>query len=87
MITEAQLNLFEDLRTQTLEVVRNVGFKGNVLVEVEIEYMQLASKLIDRANKPVTVPAQVLPDLAPSAPPVQAPPAIAPNLAPQSQIF
>jgi hypothetical protein len=53
MITEAQLNQYEALRLATLDAVRSVGFKGDALVQIEIEYMQLALELVARANQPV----------------------------------
>jgi hypothetical protein len=73
MITEAQLTQFEALRTATLEAVRAVGFKGDLLIQVELEYMELALKLIERANKPTPATPAIVPDLAPAKPIVVAP--------------
>jgi hypothetical protein len=79
MITEAQLTQFEALRTATLEAVRAVGFKGDLLIQVELEYMELALKLVERANKPTPAPGTIGNDPAPTVP--------APTVPSQLQVF
>ena len=77
MITKQELDKYENLRTEVIDLIKSAGFTDQETVKIELKYMNFFRDLVEAAN---AVPDLIL---VPAPAPAPAPAAVIA----QSQIF